>query len=100
MAVSPLAGKKAPAALLINVDDLIAAYYDLKPDPENPLEAVSFGTSGHRGSAANRTFNELHVVAITQAICDFRQLRGIDGPLFMGMDTHADRKSTRLNSSH
>ncbi len=89
MAVSPLAGKKAPAALLINVDDLIAAYYDLKPDPENPLEAVSFGTSGHRGSAADRTFNELHVVAITQAICDFRQLRGIDGPLFMGMDTHA-----------
>ena len=70
MAVSALAGKKAPAELLIDVDKLTGEYYDLKPDPGEPLEAVSFGTSGHRGSAANRTFNEAHVLAISQAICD------------------------------
>src|SRR5258708_37025195 len=89
MAVSPLAGKKAPREMLIDVDKLIAAYYDVIPDPENPLQLVSFGTSGHRGTSLNGTFNERHVLAITQAICEYRRTRGIDGPLFMGKDTHA-----------
>jgi phosphoglucomutase len=75
--------------MLVDVDKLIAAYYDVIPDPENPLQLVSFGTSGHRGTALNGTFNERHVLAITQAICEYRRTRGIDGPLFMGKDTHA-----------
>jgi phosphoglucomutase len=87
--VSPLAGKPAPAAMLVNVSRLVTAYYAEHPDPAVAAEQVTFGTSGHRGSAFLRTFNEAHILAITQAICSYRQAHQIDGPLFMGMDTHA-----------
>ena len=85
----PLAGKSAPPELLIDPDRLIAAYYDKQPDAENPEQLVSFGTSGHRGSPEDGSFNELHIRAITQAICEYRARAGITGPLFMGKDTHA-----------
>jgi phosphoglucomutase len=85
----PLAGKPAPRESLIDVDALVSAYYDRSPDPERPEERVSFGTSGHRGSALNGAFNEAHILATTQAICEYRKSRGIDGPLFLGKDTHA-----------
>lgn len=87
--LSPLAGLPAPAHLLIDVDQLVSAYYNDVPDPSNPLQRVIFGTSGHRGSAFKQTFNQAHVLAITQAICHYRKLQGIDGPLFIGIDTHA-----------
>jgi phosphoglucomutase len=87
--VSPLAGKPAPASLLVNVPRLVTAYYAEHPDPSVVAERVAFGTSGHRGSAFARTFNEAHILAVTQAICLYRTGHGIDGPLFMGMDTHA-----------
>ena len=87
--VSPLAGKPAPASMLVNVSRLVTAYYAEHPDPAVAAERVAFGTSGHRGSAFERTFNEAHILAITQAICSYRQAHRIDGPLFMGMDTHA-----------
>ncbi|MFR9287662.1 MAG: phosphoglucomutase, alpha-D-glucose phosphate-specific, partial [Varibaculum cambriense] len=83
------AGQKAKPEDLINVDDLLAAYYDLEPDPAEPSQRVSFGTSGHRGSAFDHAFNEAHIVAITQAIVEYRRNQGINGPLFMGRDTHA-----------
>jgi phosphoglucomutase len=86
---SPLAGKPAPADILVDVDALIRAYYDRAPDPGAPAERVSFGTSGHRGSSLAGTFNERHILAISQAICEYRQRHGIDGPLFVGVDTHA-----------
>jgi len=86
---SPLAGKPAPADILVDVDALIRAYYDRAPDPGIPAERVSFGTSGHRGSSLAGTFNERHILAISQAICEYRQRHGIDGPLFVGVDTHA-----------
>src|SRR3954451_23934365 len=89
MAASPLAGKPAPPDLLIDVDRLIREYHDRTPDVGDPQQLVSFGTSGHRGSSLNATFTEAHILAITQAICDYRGGRGIDGPLFMGKDTHA-----------
>ena len=89
MPVSPLAGKPAPAEVLIDVDRLVAAYYDRRPDPDNPREAVAFGTSGHRGAAEDGAFNEAHILAITQAICEHRARVGITGPLFLGADTHA-----------
>src|ERR1700687_3249877 len=89
MNVSPLAGKPAPASILVNVSKLVTAYYAEHPDHLVAAERVKFGTSGHRGSAFELTFNEPHIVAITQAICLYRQAHGIDGPLFMGMDTHA-----------
>jgi phosphoglucomutase len=89
MKLSPLAGKPAPASMLVDVSKLVAAYFAEHPDPAVAAERVTFGTSGHRGSAFERTFNEAHILAITQAICSYRQTRGIDGPLFMGMDTHA-----------
>ena len=85
----PLAGKSAPPELLINVEKLTAAYYDRQPDPENPEQLVSFGTSGHRGSPEDGSFNELHIRAVTQAICEYRAKAGITGPLFLGKDTHA-----------
>lgn len=85
----PLAGKSAPSELLIDVDRLTAAYYDRLPDPENPEQLVSFGTSGHRGSPEDGSFNELHIRAVTQAICEHRARAGISGPLFLGKDTHA-----------
>jgi len=87
--ISPLAGKPAPADLLVNVPRLVTAYYAEIPDPAVPGERVAFGTSGHRGSAFNRAFNERHILAISQAICLYRQIEGIDGPLFIGFDTHA-----------
>ena len=87
--VSPLAGRPAPASILVNVPRLVTAYYAERPDYSVAAERVAFGTSGHRGSAFERTFNEAHILAITQAICSYRQAHRIEGPLFMGMDTHA-----------
>src|SRR6185503_19692127 len=87
--LSPLAGKPAPAAILIDVDRLVKQYEERKPDPANPLQRVAFGTSGHRGSPLNGSFNEMHIVAMTQAICEHRSGKHIDGPLYLGMDTHA-----------
>lgn len=89
MALSPLAGKPAPKELLIDPARLEREYYGRKPEPDDPTQLVSFGTSGHRGSPLNGSFNETHIVAITQAICDYRRAQGISGPLFMGCDTHA-----------
>jgi len=89
MNVSPLAGKPAEPDMLVNVPRLVTAYYTQTPDPSLPAQRVSFGTSGHRGSALNTAFNEWHVLAITQAICLYRKQKKIDGPLFLGMDTHA-----------
>jgi phosphoglucomutase len=87
--VNPLAGTPAPPSMLVNVPRLVTAYYSERPDGGVAAERVAFGTSGHRGSAFERTFNEAHILAITQAICSYRQAHNIDGPLFMGMDTHA-----------
>jgi phosphoglucomutase len=89
MKISPLAGKPAPPDLLVNVAKLVTAYYSQAPDPANPLQQVAFGTSGHRGSAFDNTFNEAHVLAISQAICLYRKQQDIAGPLFIGIDTHA-----------
>jgi len=87
--VSPLAGKPAPASMLVNVPRLVTAYFSGKPDPAVSSQRVAFGTSGHRGSAFNNAFNEAHILAISQALCDYRRRAGIDGPLFIGIDTHA-----------
>ena len=87
--ISPLAGRPAPRELLVDVARLEREYFDRVPDPANPVERVSFGTSGHRGSSLRGSFMESHILAITQAICDYRRAHGIDGPLFMGKDTHA-----------
>jgi phosphoglucomutase len=87
--VSPLAGKPAPKSLLVDVPKLLAAYVDLRPDPSVPAQRVAFGTSGHRGGSFERSFNEWHVLTISQAICEYRKAKGIDGPLFLGIDTHA-----------
>ncbi len=87
--LSPLAGKPAPRELLVNVPRLITTYYSEKPDVNVATEKVAFGTSGHRGSAFNRAFNEEHILAITQAICQYRKEQGITGPLYLGIDTHA-----------
>ena len=89
MSTHPLAGKPAPRDLLIDVSRLEAAFYEAKPDLVDPNQLVSFGTSGHRGSSSNATFTEAHILAITQAICEYRRNQGITGPLFMGKDTHA-----------
>ena len=89
MKTNPLAGKPAPKDLLIDVSRLEAAFYETKPDPSDPNQLVSFGTSGDRGTSLNGTFTETHILAITQAICDYRRNEQIDGPLFMGKDTHA-----------
>ncbi|HEV8551428.1 MAG TPA: phosphoglucomutase (alpha-D-glucose-1,6-bisphosphate-dependent) [Polyangiaceae bacterium] len=87
--VHPLAGKPAPADQLLDVTALESAYFERKPDPANPAEAVSFGTSGHRGSPLASAFNETHILAITQAICEYRATQGTTGPLFLGKDSHA-----------
>ena len=87
--LSPLAGKPPPANLLVDVPKLITAYYTERPDPAIASQRVAFGTSGHRGGSFERSFNEAHVLAITQAICGFRKQQGITGPLFLGFDTHA-----------
>ena len=89
MTINPLAGKPAPASMLVNVPRLICAYYSDAPDPAVAEQKVSFGTSGHRGSSLQRSFNEAHILAITQAIVMYRTANGISGPLFVGMDTHA-----------
>ena len=89
MGLSPLAGKPAPAEILIDVDRLLKQYVDRKPDVSDPQQRVSFGTSGHRGTPLNGSFNEAHIVAMTQAICEYRAGKKIDGPLYLGMDTHA-----------
>src|ERR1051325_5170434 len=89
MAIHPLAGKSAPADVLIDVSKLEKAYYENRPDPDNPQQLVSFGTSGHRGSPLDHTLTEAHILAISQAICEYRAGKNISGPLFMGKDTHA-----------
>src|SRR6266851_3730644 len=89
MNMSPLAGKPALPATLVDVPRLVTAYYTGQPDPSIPAQRVVFGTSGHRGSALDNAFNEAHILAITQAICLYRKHQSIDGPLFIGVDTHA-----------
>jgi phosphoglucomutase len=89
MPLHPLAGRPAPRESLVDVRALVAAYHDRKPDPGDPAQRVSFGTSGHRGSSLHGAFNEAHVLAITQAVCEVRRSRGVTGPLFLGRDTHA-----------
>src|SRR5665811_1020163 len=89
MNVSPYAGKPAEASMLVNVPGLVTAYYTETPDPSVPEQRVAFGTSGHRGSSFEKAFNEWHILAISQAICRYRKRKKIDGPLFLGMDTHA-----------
>ena len=89
MGISPLAGKPAEASTLVNVPKLITAYYTGIPDPSVPDQRVAFGTSGHRGSSLKGSFNEHHILAISQAICLYREQQKVNGPLFLGMDTHA-----------
>ncbi|MBE9537532.1 MAG: phosphoglucomutase, alpha-D-glucose phosphate-specific, partial [Proteobacteria bacterium] len=89
MTIHPLAGKPAPQSMLVNIAELISAYYTLRPDVAQQAQRVAFGTSGHRGSSLLRSFNEAHILAVTQAVCDYRREAGISGTLFMGMDTHA-----------
>jgi phosphoglucomutase len=87
--ISPLAGRPAPRELLVDLDRLEREYYERRPNPDDPAQMVSFGTSGHRGSSLRGSFTETHILAISQAICDYRAARGIDGPLYLGKDTHA-----------
>src|SRR6516162_2986123 len=87
--LSPLAGKPAPKELLVDLARLEKDYFERKPDVSDRTQLVAFGTSGHRGSSLHGAFNEAHIAAITQAICDYRRREGIDGPLYMGKDTHA-----------
>ena len=89
MKVSPFAGKPAQPSMLVNVPRLVTAYYTEIPDPSMPEQRVAFGTSGHRGSAFDKAFNEWHILAISQAICLYRKHHQTGGPLFLGMDTHA-----------
>src|SRR3712207_6134583 len=85
----PRAGQPASASDLVDVASLVTAYYTLQPDPADPAQQVVFGTSGHRGSSFDAAFNEQHILATTQAICEYRAQQGYDGPLFLGRDTHA-----------
>jgi phosphoglucomutase len=89
MSLSPLAGKRAPPAILVDLAALERAYYERQPAMDDPAQRVSFGTSGHRGSSLRGSFNEAHILAVTQAICEYRRQQGTDGPLYMGKDTHA-----------
>lgn len=89
MTLSELAGKPAPQRLLTNIPRLVAHYYETKPDVRDPLQRVAFGTSGHRGTSLNGTFNEWHILAVSQAVAEYRAQAGITGPLFMGLDSHA-----------
>ena len=95
--VHPLAGKPAPESLLVNVPKLVTAYFAEHPDPAVAVQRVAFGTSGHRGSSLQGGFNEAHILAITQAICLYRRAQGINGPLFLGWDTHALSEPARVN---
>ncbi|HYM34686.1 MAG TPA: phosphoglucomutase, alpha-D-glucose phosphate-specific, partial [Steroidobacteraceae bacterium] len=87
--INPLAGNPAPPSLLVYVPRLITAYYSERPDPKIATQRVALGTSGHRGSSFENSFNENHVLAITQAICSYRKRQNINGPLYLGFDTHA-----------
>src|ERR1700704_976970 len=87
--ISPLAGKRAPESILANIPRLVTGYYAFEPDASVPAQQIAFGTSGHRGTSLARAFNEEHILAITQAICVHRRQNKIDGPLFLGIDTHA-----------
>jgi phosphoglucomutase len=87
--IHPLAGQPAPESVLVDVDALRRDYYERKPDTTDATQRVSFGTSGHRGSSLRGTFNEAHILAITQAICSYRRTKGVTGPLYVGKDTHA-----------
>src|SRR5262249_34883538 len=89
LTLSPLAGKPAPKQMLVDLTKLERDYYERYPDLSDQNQRVSFGTSGHRGSSLRGTFTEAHILAITQAVCDFRSMKGTDGPLYMGKDTHA-----------
>src|ERR1700687_5424208 len=89
MTISPLAGKPAPKEMLVDVARLERDYFERRPDLQDANQLVSFGTSGHRGSPLQGTFTEAHILAISQAICDYRRGQGTDGPLYMGKDTHA-----------
>jgi phosphoglucomutase len=96
---APSAGRPAPADQLVDVAELLDDYFEQSPDAADPAERVSFATSGHRGSSLARTFNEAHVLAITQAICEYRKGRAIDGPLYLGKDTHALSGSAFMTAS-
>src|SRR6201997_3453820 len=96
--VDPRAGQLATASDLVDVAKLVTAYYAVHPDPSEAAQRVSFGTSGHRGSAFTATFNEDHIVATTQAICEYRAGQGISGPLFLGADTHALSEPARVSA--
>jgi phosphoglucomutase len=96
--VSPMAGKPIDASRFVNVPRLVTAYFSDKPDPTIASERVAFGTSGHRGSAFANAFNEAHILAITQAICLYRKRASIDGPLFIGIDTHALSEPARVSA--
>jgi phosphoglucomutase len=85
MTRASLAGKPAPRELLANIPRLVSAYYTEQPNPDDPIERVAFGTSGHRGSSLERTFNEAHISATAQAVCDYRKQAGIEGPLYIGI---------------
>src|SRR5690606_6497325 len=98
MSTSPLAGQRLPAHLLVDLPQLIDAYYSNKPDVSIAEQRVSFGTSGHRGSSLNTSFNENHVLAISQAICDYRAKAGITGPLYVGIDTHALSEPAQISA--
>lgn len=98
MALHPLAGKPAPQEMLVNIPKLVADYYTRKPDPENPAQKVSFGTSGHRGTSSCNGFTEDHILAIAQAICEYREAEGISGPLFLGKDTHALSEAAQITA--
>src|SRR6202035_2960793 len=89
MPISPLAGKPAPKEMLVDLSRLEREYFERRPDLGDPNQLVSFGTSGHRGTPLDGSFTESHILAITQAICDYRRSQGTDGPLYMGKDTHA-----------
>src|SRR5262245_59153567 len=89
MTISSLAGKPAPKEMLVDLPRLEREYFQRQPDLDDPEQRVSFGTSGHRGSPLRGSFTEAHILAITQAICDYRKAQGTDGPLYMGKDTHA-----------
>src|SRR5665647_3727868 len=94
----PRAGQVASPADLVDVAHLVTAYYASTPDPSDPDQRVAFGTSGHRGSSLRSAFNEAHILAVTQAICDYRAARGYSGPLFLGRDTHGPVSYTHLRA--
>jgi phosphoglucomutase len=96
--VHALAGRPAPPELLVNVPRLLTAYYTERPDPSLPAQRIVFGTSGHRGSSLAASFNEAHILSMTQAICLYRRAHGIDGPLFLGWDTHALSEPARVSA--